>query len=209
MQTVKKALIKAKEDGSDPDLTLLCLRTTPISSKIPSPSELITGRKPQGNLPTRHTRNPADHQVREDLQHRQDMQKAHHDTKAKDLPPLIPGQQVRFQQQPSSKWEEAVIQEKCREPRSYILETPAGRRLRRNRANIRSVPQSENHLGLPVPEDTDTPVADMIPTQVNYTAPPAANTPTASSPAAATPPGSPTVFTRSGRRINRPARFMD
>ena len=106
---MKQALKKTKQDGKDPDLTLLCIRTTPISPKIPSPLELITGRKPRGNLPTRHTQSRTDDLVRDQLQNRQDIQKAHYDTKAKDLPPLTPGQRVRFQDHPSSKWKERVI----------------------------------------------------------------------------------------------------
>jgi len=212
VQTVKQALIKAKQDGSDPDLTLLCLRTTPISPKIPSPSELITGRKPRGNLPTRHTGNPTDDLVREKLQHRQDTQKSYHDTKAKDLPPLTPGQHVRFQDQLSSKWKDAVIKEKCQEPRSYIVETPTGRTLRRNRVNIRSLPQRQMQL----PENSESPVADMTPTPVNTpvnnpvnnTASPTIDTSAAPSPPAA-PPDSSAVFTRSGRKINRPARYKE
>lgn len=208
VQTVKQALIKSKQDGSDPDLALLCLRTTPISTKIPSPSELITGRKPRGNLPTRHTGNPTDDLVREKLQQRQDAQKSYHDTKAKDLPPLTPGQHVRFQDQPSSKWKEAMIKEKSQEPRSYIVETPAGRTLRRNRINIRSLPQRQILL----PGNQEPLVADKTPTSVNTpvsnTASPTVNTSAAPSPPAA-PPDSPVVFTRSGRQIKRPARYKE
>lgn len=217
VQTVKQALIKAKQDGSDPDLTLLCLRTTPVSPKIPSPSELITGRKPRGNLPTRHTGNPTDDLIRERLQHRQDNQKSYHDTKAKDLPQLTPGQHVRFQDQPSSKWKEAVVKEKCQEPRSYLIETPTGRIMRRNRVNIRNSPQQQ------LTENTDSPVADKTPTPVNTsvntpantpvrapvnnTASPTVNNPAAPSPAAAPEPSA--VFTRSGRKINQPVRYKE
>ena len=145
VQTVKLALTKAKQDGKDPDLTLLCIRTTPISPKIPSPLELLTGRKPRGNLPTRHTKNQADDLVRDLLQNRQTTQKAYHDRKAKDLPPLTPGQPVRFQDHPSSKWKEGVIQKKGPEPRSYVVETPTGQTLRRNRVHIRSTPGDMLH----------------------------------------------------------------
>ena len=47
---VKTTLIKAKHDKVDPDMSLLCLRTTPISEKIDSPMELLTSRKARANL---------------------------------------------------------------------------------------------------------------------------------------------------------------
>ena len=34
--------------------------------------------------------------IREELKHRQDMQKIHHDRTAHDLPPLLPGEDVRI-----------------------------------------------------------------------------------------------------------------
>ena len=205
VQTVKQALIKAKQNGNDPDLTLLCLRTTPISAKIPSPAELITGRKPRGNLPTRHTGNPTDDLIREKLQHRQDNQKSYHDTKAKELPPLAPGQYVRFQDQPSSTWKEAVIKEKCQEPRSYIIETPTGKTLRRNRVNIRNLPQQQIQL----PENKEPPVEDETPTSADPPVKPISPTTNASTaplPPKA-PPNSASVCTRSGRKITLPARY--
>ena len=41
VQTIKKLLPKCSQDGSDPFLALLQLRTTPIDSRTPSPSELL------------------------------------------------------------------------------------------------------------------------------------------------------------------------
>ena len=205
VQTVKQALIKAKQNGNDPDLTLLCLRTTPISAKIPSPAELITGRKPRGNLPTRHTGNPTDDLIREKLQHRQDNQKSYHDTKAKELPSLAPGQYVRFQDQPSSTLNEGVIKEKCQEPRSYIIETPTGKTLRRNRVNIRNLPQQQIQL----PENKEPPVEDETPTSADPPVKPISPTTNASTaplPPKA-PPNSASVCTRSGRKITLPARY--
>ena len=175
VQTVKLALTKAKQDGKDPDLTLLCIRTTPISPKIPSPLELLTGRKPRGNLPTRHTKNQADDLVRDLLQNRQTTQKAYHDRKAKDLPPLTPGQPVRFQDHPSSKWKEGVIQKKGPEPRSYVVETPTGQTLRRNRVHIRSTPGDMLHS--PKHQQTPASSSSAIQTPVKSRASPRVTTP--------------------------------
>ena len=51
VKSVKAALRKAKTTHSDPDTALLCLRTTPIDHKLPSPAELLVGRAIQDNLP--------------------------------------------------------------------------------------------------------------------------------------------------------------
>ena len=40
IQRIKRALIKAKQAGRDPNLAMLCLRTTPINHNLPSPAEL-------------------------------------------------------------------------------------------------------------------------------------------------------------------------
>ena len=48
---VKSVLKKAKQSGNDPQISLLCLRRTPIDSRTPSPAELLYGRKIRSNLP--------------------------------------------------------------------------------------------------------------------------------------------------------------
>ena len=40
IQTVKNTLTKARESQMDPNMAMLCLRTTPIDHSLPSPSEL-------------------------------------------------------------------------------------------------------------------------------------------------------------------------
>ena len=79
MVSLRDMYIPAKQNGGHPDFTLLWLRTTPISAKIPSHA-VITGRKSRANLPTiRHTGNLTDDRIREKLQHHQDTQKSYHD----------------------------------------------------------------------------------------------------------------------------------
>ncbi|XP_020606658.1 uncharacterized protein K02A2.6-like [Orbicella faveolata] len=51
VKSVKAALLKAKTTHRDPDMALLCLRTTPTDHKLPSPAELLLGRAIQDNLP--------------------------------------------------------------------------------------------------------------------------------------------------------------
>ena len=53
VQTVKNTLDKAKKSGQDPHMSMLCLRSTPLDSQLPSPAELLYQRKLQANLPIR------------------------------------------------------------------------------------------------------------------------------------------------------------
>ena len=71
VQTVKKLFTKAKESGGDPHLAMLCLRTTPIDHNLPSPCELLNGRRYKSNLPAISSR--SDGNVNAFLQQRQDI----------------------------------------------------------------------------------------------------------------------------------------
>ena len=137
IQTVKNTLKKAKASALDPDIALLCLRTTPVDHVIPSPAELLYTRKIQGNLPVKLS-NPIAHKdiIHQRLEQRQAIQKEYHDRHAHDLPPLITGQDVYVQNQQTGLWKPATVQAKCMEPRSYVVETDDGQTLRRNRRHI-------------------------------------------------------------------------
>ncbi|XP_038077275.1 uncharacterized protein K02A2.6-like [Patiria miniata] len=52
IQTVKRILSKCRELGDDPNLALLCLRTTPLKSNLASPAELLNRRKYKTALPS-------------------------------------------------------------------------------------------------------------------------------------------------------------
>ena len=70
VRTVKDTLTKCLKAGNDPELALLCLRTTPVSANIPSPIEIMTGRKAKANLPSSHAHNSTsvDHErIRKEL----------------------------------------------------------------------------------------------------------------------------------------------
>ena len=43
VQTVKKTMLKARQSSTDPDLSLLCLRTTPIDNNHPPPNSYTPG----------------------------------------------------------------------------------------------------------------------------------------------------------------------
>ena len=128
IQTIKRALIKAKQSGRDPNLAMLCLQTTPINHNLPSLAELLNNRIFRSNL-IANVSTPrfsnTDH-IHEELKHRQDMQKIYHDRTAHDLPPLVPGQDVCILDNQTGKWKPATITSRCAEPRSYILQLPDG-----------------------------------------------------------------------------------
>ena len=69
-----------------------------------------------------------------------------HDRRAgPELPVLHAGQRVRILNKETHLWSPGEIVTKCAEPRSYIVQTPNGTRLRRTRAHLRAL-QAENIL---------------------------------------------------------------
>ena len=135
IQTIKRALIKTTRVGRDPNLAMLYLRTTPINHNLTSPAELLKYRILRSNLIARVSTprfSNTDH-IREELKHGQDMQKMYHDRTAHNLPPLVPGQDIRILVNQTGKWEPVTITSRCAESRSYILQLPDGSSKRRNR----------------------------------------------------------------------------
>ena len=138
IQTVKHVMNKARQSGQDIDLALLCLRTTPIDSKLPSPADLINGRKPQSSLLTKIVDRRQDHgELRERLQERQDTMAYQHYQHARDprlfttvkqfasVIKMVDGNLRRSYKTPN--------------PRSYILATPSTSMIRRNRNHTRQL----------------------------------------------------------------------
>lgn len=64
--------------------------------------------------------------------------KEHHDRSCrKALQPLHPGQHVTVWNKDKKTWHPAIVHEKCPEPRSYIVQTPNGNKIRRSRIHLR------------------------------------------------------------------------
>lgn len=145
IQTVKNTLKKAQESGYDTNMALLCIRSTPVDSIIPSPAELLYRRKIQGNIPVKIQNNiEMKDPIRCRLEERQLSQKNYHDRGAHEKPPLLSGQQVRVKDYVTGLWCPAKIKQKCGEPRSYLIETPHGGILRRNRSHLQDIPQEKS-----------------------------------------------------------------
>ena len=142
IQTVKKCMWKCDVSGYDLDLALLVLRSTPLAADLPSPAELLQGRKFRTTLPT-HVPNPQNSEsVQKALRKRQDAAAARYDMTAKSKPELVQGQSVRLYNKGSRRWEPAMITGYASTPRSYYVERMAGGApLRRNRVHLRSTPE--------------------------------------------------------------------
>ena len=138
MVKVSKNLIeKAVRQDLPWNRLLLDYRCTPISSEIPSPAEMLFGRKLRSSISILAS------QVMNDRISKQRELIAKKEgkfyTNVKDFQdrikalPFEAGQNVWLQNSDSRKYEEAVIREKCREPNSYMVEIPAtGQCFRRN-----------------------------------------------------------------------------
>ena len=145
VQTIKAAMKKAILSNRDINMSLLCLRSTPIDHVIPSPGELLFNRKLVSNLPTKCTnQNFRKEEIQDRLFQRQLLQKRQHNEHAKDLPNFCAGQRVRVQDQDTRGWTPAVVRQACTEPRSYIVETPSGQVLRRNRRHLKEDAYTSN-----------------------------------------------------------------
>ena len=152
MVKVSKNLIeKAIKQDLPWNRLLLDYRCTPISSEIPSPAEILFGRKFRSSisiLPSQVLNDRISKQ-RELIAKKegkfyastQDFQ-----DRIKALP-FEAGQNVWLQNSDSRKFEEAVIREKCKEPNSYMVEIPAtGQCFRRNSNFIKPRQTNKNSV---------------------------------------------------------------
>ena len=130
MVKVSKNLIeKAIRQDLPWNRILLDYRCTPISSEIPSPAEILFGRKLRSSISVLPS------QVMNDRISKQRelivKKEGKFYTNVKDFQdrikafPFEAGQNVWLQNSDSRKYEEAVIREKCREPNSYMVQIPA------------------------------------------------------------------------------------
>lgn len=124
IQTIKKLIKKAIDDDRDIHLVLLEYRTTPIDSELPSPAELLYGRKIKGMIPVTEnllkTKN-TDKNVGKILKTRQEKQKLYYNRSFRNLKPLKKDMPIFIQGQ-DKKWTSGrIIQKDVHRPRSYIV----------------------------------------------------------------------------------------
>ena len=125
--------------SSDIQLALLNIRATPVDANLPSPADMFLGRPLATLLPSRSE--PGVEKHRDRMQERQTEMKDQHDktSRKEDLPSLYTGQAVRILNHQRKTWCPGKIVSKCDEPRSYVVETPNGTRLRRNLSHLREL----------------------------------------------------------------------
>ena len=114
VQTVKKLLAKSKDE--DPHIALLYYRASPFLN-LPSPAELLMGRKIRTKLPSlkqQFKTNNTDH-VRTQMQQNQDQHRKYHG--GYDLKPLQPGDDVFMRNQADTHWTPAKVIERTPEPK--------------------------------------------------------------------------------------------
>ena len=139
VQTVKSLLRKA----SDSYKALLAYRNTPLEKLGLSPAQLFIGRRLKTDLPTTAVLLKPEphnsHEVEERIKTKKYQDKLHYDKNAgKELRDLYPGENAIARH--DGKWTAATVVEKHTSPRSYIVQTQSGRKLRRNRRDIRPTP---------------------------------------------------------------------
>ena len=137
---VKSVLKKAKQSGNDPQMALLCLRSTPIDSKTPSPAELLYGRKIRSNLPAKADCKLSMLEDHESLLKKSNLITEYYNKDASsELSELSPGMKVLVQRSNEQVWVPGTVKQKCTEPRSYVVEMPNGSEIRRNRRYLKEL----------------------------------------------------------------------
>ena len=132
---------KSLKEGKPWNFGLLQYWTTPISSTLPSPLEILTGRKPCLNLPQIPSsigHNMDTSRIRKELLRRQPA----NTSTSTGATELEPGQPVFVKEVHGNVWRTATIDQPAAEPDSYWVRFPDNSILRRTRSMIkpRSLP---------------------------------------------------------------------
>ena len=118
-------------------MALLCYRSTPINSKLPSPAELMNSRRYKTLLPTR-TMLKSKEEEREELLSLKQKQEQYYNKSAQMLPELNANMKVHVQLQPQSRdWKPATVTE-CLDHNRYKVQMDFnGKEYIRNRIYIK------------------------------------------------------------------------
>jgi len=204
IQTVKSLLKRAEESGGDPYIALLQYRNAPLSDLELSPAQLLYNRSLRTKLPVApNDLKPHINDARDLLVDRQQRQKKNFDRHASPLPKLSTGDIVRVQH--NEKLVRANVTAEHASPRSFIVETEHGARLRRNRRHLVKTREAPPIVQPPVEESApgSRPPPSVKPVIMTSPTPQAA--PTSGSSSSVTTG----TTTRSGRVCRPPVRFND
>lgn len=203
VQTAKKLLIKAKEEGGDWQLALLNFRNTPISRETYSPAQLLMGRRLNTKLPTSTKLlkpTPITPQcVKKERQSTIVTMKNYYDQKTKPLPVLKPGEKIRMRC--GKLWTKAKVDQKASGDRSYWVTTDNGSTYRRNRNHLLKLNRNYREQ----PPNKNTFYDDIIYPTVRRNS---SNEGSTQSTSPARERKDYHTITKSGRQIRAPDRFM-
>ena len=135
----KKLMEKSVKEGKLWNYGLMQYRTTPISSTLPLPLEMLTGRRPCSTLPQLPSsigKNMETSRIQEELLRRQPS------TSTGPHMDLDPGQPVFVKEVSGNIWKTATVDQPAAKPNSYWVRFPDNSILRRTRSMIkpRSLP---------------------------------------------------------------------
>ena len=127
---------KSVKDGKLWNYGLMQYRTTPINSNLPSPLEVLTGRRPHSTLPSAIGNNMETSKICQELLRRQP------NTSTGSTMELEPGQPVFVKEVNGNVWKTAIVDQPAARPESYWVKFPDNSILRRTRVMIkpRSLP---------------------------------------------------------------------
>ena len=130
----KKLMEKSVKEGKLWNYGLLQYRTTPISSTLPSPLEMLTGRRPHSTLPQLPSsvgKNMETSRICQELLRR------HPNNTSTGAMDLEPGQPVFVKEVNGNIWRTATVDQPAAEPDSYWVRFPDNSILRRTRSMIK------------------------------------------------------------------------
>ena len=131
-----KSIVKKSKDIYK---ALLSDRTTPLQHGY-APATLMMGRNLKGTLPIHPSRltTAISAEFTEDRRRQHEMQKKYYDEGKKPLKELVPGDQVRVQDEKTGNWSTtAIVKDAEPDTRSYTVQTSNGAQYRRNRIHLK------------------------------------------------------------------------
>ena len=126
VQTVKQCMKRCAATEHHPSLAMLIYRATHLTTSIPSPAELLSGRKYRALLPTKSPmQNPHYQVVRKQMVKDKIKMCEHYKKTARDLPSLPQNQRVYVQVHPQcNQWVPATITKTPVASQPRLLEEP-------------------------------------------------------------------------------------
>ena len=133
-------LRKFREDGTDPNLALLCYRNMEIKGMMYSHAQMLFNRRLRDNLPMKDSllKPQMSVNVKQQLANRQSKQPAYYNKSSKPCNEFKRGETMRAKVDTGREWIPAVIDDIQCTSRIYIVITEKGQTIKRNNSAIRS-----------------------------------------------------------------------